>query len=92
MKEKLIELFWKARSEYGDKAIPFEQIADYLIANNVVVREKGEWEETLKNNVWWYRCSVCGGGVYDGVYKKHKCPPYCFHCGADLRGDKNEIN
>lgn len=56
-----------------------EIIADYLIANGVTIRERGEWEKKILFPIH-YDCSVCGLSV---DYKK----PFCPHCGADMRGD-----
>ena len=59
--------------------IPYfaEQIADHLIANGVVAREKGEWDRSGY-------CSVCDFWTcYCGDY--HFCP----NCGADMRKGEN---
>lgn len=50
-------------------------------------REKGKWEITDLGAVGVFdSCSECNGVV------KHKAPFYnfCPHCGADMRGKKNE--
>ena len=51
-------------------------------------RKTGRW--TIKNGelAIWDVCSECGRMVI------HKAPFYnfCPHCGADMRGKKNEIN
>ena len=48
--------------------------------------KKGHWIERKNvyrfyNMKWKYECSECGLEV------QYKCP-YCYHCGADMRGEK----
>jgi hypothetical protein len=62
-------------------------IADYLIANGVVVREKGEWrletdEEELHPMFKLVVCRVCN-------QKSSEMGSFCPNCGADMRGNKN---
>ena len=56
-------------------------------------RKTGRWIAiTSWNNT--YKCSVCGRllvNITDGKNKVAKNYPYC-HCGADMRGDKHEID
>lgn len=53
-------------------------VADHLIANGVVVREKGEWKKAGKHD---WRCTACGIGVpYEDTGK-----PFCPNCGGDMR-------
>ena len=78
---------------------PFEDYGDYETAKAVILRQpaadvrenvRGEWiynvfdDETGIGNTFF--CSVCGkpqGQIYDS---------YCAACGADMRGDDNEID
>ena len=68
--------------------------ADHLIANGVVVREKGEWislEDCANAGVY---CSVCHKKVYKEDYawcnRKNKLrSDFCPNCGADMRGVNN---
>jgi protein-arginine kinase activator protein McsA len=86
-REKLIELFMTipnymivvGRSE-GRKRVSMHHIADYLIANNVVVLEKGEWE-FQDDGCELLRCSVCGYEYCDLI----ECKNFCGNCGADMR-------
>lgn len=56
------------------------KIADHLIANGVVVREKGEWKRVYEECEGWVdRCSQCKV-IGDGS-------PFCPNCGADMRGN-----
>ena len=88
-REKLIELIKRAITdwEHGDVS---EKIADHLIANGVVIREKGEWEEI--DDMYFddviYRCDVCkedfvtiDGTPADNLWN------FCPNCGADMRGE-----
>lgn len=63
-------------------------IADYLITNGVVVREKGEWvfEEVYPGVVSLngYMCSKCRKNTA-------KKTDFCPNCGADMRGDKKNV-
>ena len=103
MREKLIALMVEAESLcaaidcYDDAALceyagevngcaAFR--ADHLLANGVVVREKGEWTEHQHTSyddmreedvIWFtYACSVCGGEVMSDY-------DFCPNCGADMR-------
>lgn len=62
-------------------------VADFLIANGVVVREKGEWiEDGYYGNP--FVCSYCGHeGCYSGNYgdKDYYPTNFCPSCGADMR-------
>lgn len=93
-REKLIELIDKL----DVMAIPTENfrhgLADYLIGNGVVVRDKGYWVQSgtcehkpyrVRNTDKWttYKCSVCGYGN-GRRFNTNFCP----NCGADMRGDK----
>ena len=83
MKEKLIELL------YGlsiDTKIDCECTADHLIANNVVVREKGEWILQTHDDGYgefdlWHcsRCEVASANKRN----------FCHYCGADMRGEEH---
>jgi ribosomal protein S27AE len=62
-------------------------LADHLLANGVVVREKGEW----RNNKDEYpECTRCGympqyDPMIDDIYYSDFCP----NCGADMRKGEN---
>jgi hypothetical protein len=103
-REKLIELLNEAGQRCGDiECYDGEEceyageingcmafIADHLLANGVVVREKGEWEPALDKQgeqreeeifarVW--RCPVCGEEEFYGNF--------CSECGSDMRKGEN---
>lgn len=90
-REKLIDLL----DEYvDDELYANDTIADQLIANGVVVREKGEWEAVKYTK----HCSC--GKTYDTYYAKCKVcqrvarpQPYglnfCPNCGSDMRKGEN---
>lgn len=54
-------------------------IVDHLLANGVVVREKGEWIWDRRFSD--YKCSICGG------YDMGKAD-FCRSCGSDMRGEQ----
>ena len=91
MREKLIELLKcdllyhsNEVAYWGDEHIG--ALADHLITNGVVVREKGEWTtdgfcEFCKEEVMteW---DECGG--------EQKKTNFCPNCGADMRKGEND--
>ena len=69
-----------------------ETLADHLLANGVVVREKGEWEiirDDYDNELM--RCPACREEFYDGENDTvDHTPNFCPNCGADMRKGENE--
>ena len=86
-KEKLIELIGE-----GVYWCTSEDIADHLITNGVVVREKGEWEirvDDFDNEYMW--CPICYEEFYDGDNDTvDRTPNFCHNCGADMRKGEND--
>ena len=91
-REKLYELI----DDFDALSTPTDgfrhHLADYLLANGVVAREKGEWEYTddidEDGNIQAY-CSACGAGDKHATSMVGKVP-YCWNCGADMTGgDRN---
>lgn len=102
-REKLIELYREAHRkahehcnntncdecEYEDLGSNCIRIlkADHLLANGVVVREKGEWEKASEY-MPIYRCSICKERNLfkngDNVFSN-----FCPNCGADMRKGEN---
>ena len=84
-REKLSELLSEAVGVAAEKSRYSlnDAIVDYLIANGVVVREKGEWKKVGKHD---WRCTACGIGVPYEDTGKHFCP----NCGADMRKGEND--
>lgn len=86
-REKLIALMEEAYY------CSIEELADHLLANGVVVREKGEWES------YWdvaylserYRCSRCKEDAPTKAETMHDqlLKPFCPNCGADMRKGEN---
>lgn len=72
-------------------------MADYLLANGVTIREKGEWlgegdgyaDGEIVYDVWY--CSECDHCIDDGTDDPALLPNFCPNCGADMRG-KGDIN
>lgn len=101
-REKLIELL--RLSPFldvvkGYKTNPtFDQAADHLLANGVVVREKGEWIGEADGyadgepvyDVWY--CPECNHCIDDGTDDPALLPNFCPNCGADMRGAENDGN
>ena len=57
-------------------------------------RKKGTWElseiqneEEISNGNYQYTCSNCGMG---DLHAKTQDVPYCWWCGADMRGRQDE--
>lgn len=65
----------------------FEAIAEHLIANGVVVREKGRWIAVNEccNHAKEFRCSACGETVDYGNYTRNCDYDSCPNCCADMR-------
>lgn len=85
-RERLIELLHKAE-DICDSTLDCDTckyvlsgscktvlIADYLLANGVIVQKQGEWQD---NHNGTFTCSVCGG--------KASKMNYCGNCGAKLK-------
>lgn len=89
LKQRLIELLMNKPYGYST----YEEFADYLLANGVTIRERGEWVRQDGHR----KCSKCGksapywqtGTVFATTYVQAKTD-FCPHCGADMRGVKDE--
>ena len=52
-------------------------------------RKRGEWipiRDVDADNNRWYECSQCHHGDCHGI---NVDVPYCWYCGADMRGDND---
>ena len=102
-REKLIELLLNLPTDepvlgkrMGKKIVTAHFIADYLIANGVVIREKGEWlnwklDVIGQDEAWCgWTCSVCNHElVFDeAVTREDFASDFCPNCGSDMRGEK----
>lgn len=64
-----------------------EELADHLLANGVVVREKSE---NLKADTpSLFECSKCGWCCWDTYTSDTGKFNFCPHCGADMRKGEN---
>lgn len=67
-------------------------LADYLLANGVVVREKGEWDDTgrflFADGSLAIRCNLCGAALHQDEWDKYNWH-FCPNCGADMRKGEN---
>ena len=81
-REKLIELMEQAYF------CSIEELANHLIANGVVVREKGEWIAGVGS---WStrRCSACNWKIPYSWYVDLDELKFCPNCGADMRKGEN---
>ena len=82
MRERIVELLENApygTRKYGECFFhnTIERIADYLIANGVIVQKQGEWEE--KEHGEFYSCSCCN------YTTDFRLTNYCPNCGAEMR-------
>lgn len=95
MKDKLVKLIEKGHREYFNRCSGMDKpfivfIADYLFANDVVVREKGEWDDSgryqFMDGTKAIRCTECGCALTEIEYQKYFYN-FCPVCGADMRGE-----
>lgn len=67
-------------------------LADHLLANGVVVREKGEWDDsgryTFEDGSLAIRCNQCGAALHKDEWDKYNWH-FCPNCGADMRKGEN---
>lgn len=86
---RLMELLdgmpWRIEQDFGGVRIfNGSKGSDYLIANGVTIRKRGEW----KDNTF---CSRCGYFAEDDEgHILMSFDEFCPFCGADLRGKNNE--
>jgi hypothetical protein len=83
---------WILGGKQGERPSLIASIADHLLANGVVVREKGEWEIRVDDfDNEYMLCPVCREEFYDGDNDTvDRTPNFCPNCGADMRGVKSE--
>lgn len=73
-----------------------DDIADHLIANGVTIRERGEWEvcsDEYKICASEFVCSSCKESFVSSELSDEEflqMMKFCPHCGADMRGVKDE--
>ena len=78
-REKLIALLESG----GVRDFPFNAaLANHLIANGVVVREKGEW---VYDHWCEFKCSKCGALSKTEPRGEES---FCPNCGADMRTEE----
>ena len=95
-REKLIDLLLCVTSsedifskKKGTRFVRAWRIAKHLIANGVTVRERGRWIQRGKldeDGNGQYYCSVCSAGE---THNPIVDVPYCWKCGADMRGEED---
>lgn len=60
--------------------------AEFLIANGVTIQEHGGWELNKDGSA---TCKLCGK-TQKNVWDFDNYQNFCGHCGADMRGVKDE--
>ena len=91
-REKLIEILKLNLFLVPSWKCTYEEMADSLLADNVVVREKGE---NLKADTpSLFECSKCGWCCWDTYTSDTGKFNFCPKCGADMRkrGDDGEVH
>ena len=75
---------------YDDYAVPVSYLKQLPPAD----RPTGEWiksefqnEEDVQNDNYLYNCSECGRG---DLHAKGQIVPYCWWCGAMIKGTDDE--
>lgn len=86
-REKLIDIIVRTPCVAVSSRTAGEHIADHLLANGVVVREKGEWVPYFDGDSImperYFQCSNCGSRGW--IKRRNFCP----NCGAEMRGGIN---
>ena len=76
----------------GEDDCSYQLLADVLLANGVVVREKGEWDDSgrykFANGGKAIRCPFCGACISEEEYELYFWN-FCPNCGADMRKGEN---
>lgn len=78
----------RAYEKYSRDECGLALSALHLIANGVVIREKGEWVRVKTDYGVKYECSRCKGHVDVNTYEDGTAdepPDFCPNCGADMR-------
>lgn len=65
------------------RAEEYRQLAEWLKDYKRLLK-KGKWVEPYIYYNGLYKCDQCG-------HEKTETSNFCPHCGADMRGNKNEI-
>lgn len=98
LKKRLIELLDNLNFEYGNMLAdcyennvenyvpPVEFFAEKLIANGVTIRKRGERKFNKDGSGTCNRCRITQMNVWDSDNYQN----FCGHCGADMRGGKDE--
>lgn len=77
----------KQARDYGSNTMLIPVNSIKALPSVTPTRKKGYWIQESQENTFrnYCKCSVCGKG------KTYIKTPYCPNCGADMRGEKNEI-
>lgn len=92
-RKRLIELVGKGIQEFGKSSVrgfADEYIADYLLANGVIVQKQGKWVSApIKDKGYDSKtiptCTNCG-------YQSFITYTYCPECGAKLKEREGNVD
>ena len=75
-------------------AKPEKEFLEWLNASAEPERKKGKWmlcnnqrREDMLNDNYMYTCTNC---LHSDLHSKSVVVPYCWYCGADMRGEEDE--
>ena len=84
-REKLLDILMDNLPDDNPWEGAVKTLLDHLLANGVVVREKGEWE--LYPSSEYRRCRVCKTEYEKARFNVRA--NFCPNCGADMRKGEN---
>lgn len=101
-KEYMRDALEKTRNCFRDNGKWAEEVTEEFCKDideqpTIEERKKGEWIKVDKNNIFFVphilQCSICGD-ILDkyGVNAGRGDANYCPHCGADMRGERDETD
>jgi hypothetical protein len=83
-RDRLIELLRKSGASF-ENALP-EEIADYLLANGVIVQQQGKWKIKRDDCDFEYMmCSCCKEDFFPEGCVVEITPNFCPNCGAKMK-------
>ena len=93
-----VTIYDEEHEEYLDKIMTVEETLDTYTSEGCPTiysnpeRKKGKWilsdiqnPEDVRNGNYAYICSNCS---HSDIHAKTTVVPFCWHCGADMRGEE----
>ena len=74
-------------NDYRGIAMYFLGQIDSMPRADVRENRHGHW---IKDGQYQYRCSNCGEYIHGDADATPDINKFCWNCGADMRGEKNE--